>query len=92
MSALAFRTHLLLLLRSLNLLPSVHLKNCRKYHRLRLLCSEEGVLSSLHRHAHRVRTKGFQTCQCIFSTEHRTNVHRCEREMDKNSAKPYFVI
>ena len=35
------------------------------------LCSE-GVLSSLHRLAHRVRTKGFRTCQCIFSTEHRT--------------------
>ena len=92
MSVLAFRTHLLLLLRSLNLLIFVHLKNCRKCHRLRLLCSEEGVLSSSHRHAHLVRTKGFQTCQCIFSTEHRTIVHRGEREMDKNSAKTYFVI
>ena len=54
-----FRTHLLVLLRSLNLLHFVHLKNCRKCHRLRRLCSEEGVLSSLHRHAHRVCTKGF---------------------------------
>ena len=60
MSVLAFRTHLLLFLRSLNLLPFVHLKNCRKCHRLRRLCSEEGVLSSLHRHAHRVCTKGLE--------------------------------
>ena len=87
-----FRTHLLLLLRSLKLLPFVHLKNCRKCHRLRLLRREEGVLSSLHRHAHQVRTKGFQTCQCIFSTEHWTIVHSCEQEMDENLAKPYFVI
>ena len=88
MSVLVFRIDLLLL-RSLN--PFVHLKNCRKCHRLRLRCSEERVLSSFIV-MHIECAQSFQICQCIFSTEHRTIVYRCEREMDENLAKLYFVI